>query len=62
MSKLLLALSLVVVAGAAAATYIPSLAEALPMASLVTEIAAPVAVIASLAALFLWRPGERTDS
>jgi hypothetical protein len=58
MFKVLLAISLLVVAGIAALTYIPSLAEAFPIASYVRDIAAPLAVIAGLAALFVWKPAE----
>jgi hypothetical protein len=61
MFKVLLTVSLVLVAGVAALTYIPSLAEAVPLASYVRDIAAPVAVIASLTALFVWKPAERHE-
>ena len=38
--------------------YIPGVAEAVPQASYLRDVAAPLAVIIAIAAMLLWRPSD----
>lgn len=38
--------------------YIPGVAEAVPQASYLRDVAAPLAVVIAIAAMLLWRPSD----
>lgn len=62
MFKVLLSASMALLALLAAITYIPSLSEAMPYLGHFRDIAAPVAVIAALTALFVWTPSDQHNN